>query len=549
MLIIITRLRKEQNIMITQIKRTFLAFLLIFCLINISPVLCIFTSAFVVNDLNSNNADSQGIIYEIHETEKTASVSKANSKTISGTITIPEKVKKSNAEYIVNIIEDYAFINCLNITDISIPESITKIGDGVFRNCTGLKNILIPNSVSSIGNSTFYSCSNLSSVKLSNKLIAINEQTFYKCTSLSSITIPSSVTTIEKEAFKYCKNLNAISFPSGLTTIGSSAFYNCEKITEISIPDSISILGRSAFYNTTWYKNKPNGLIYLGKFIYKYKGTMPLNTSVTLQDGTKRIADEAFSRCKNMVSISIPNSVISIGNASFNGCKGLTSINLPNSITNISENAFDSCTGLTCIIIPTGVNSITKFTFYDCSNLKSITVLNNIKNIDILFFNYCEDLIFKLYDNTYAHTFALKNNIKFELLERSEPTWNITFDQKFANGIIDEQSVSKIKEKQGSDISIKDSKGNILNGNAIVGTGSVISYNGNDYTVLIKGDLNGDGKIDSKDYLLIKRAYLRIYTLNEFQTKVACLKDTSFPTAIDYLKVKRHFLGTYNIFE
>lgn len=97
-------------------------------------------------------------------------------------------------------------------------------------------------------------------------------------------------------------------------------------------------------------------------------------------------------------------------------------------------------------------------------------------------------------------------------------------------------------------ITVTDKKGNVLPDNSLIGTGCVISDGENSYTVVIKGDVNGDGEINSVDYLMTKRIFLGTYSPDAFQNRAASITDSVSPNSFDYLKIKRHFLGTYDIF-
>ena len=328
-------------------------------------------------------------------------ITKINQNAFSGcssltSITIPDSVTS---------IGDSAFSGCSGLTSITIPDSVTSIGGGAFSGCKGLTSITIPNSVTSIGNWAFSGCSGLTSITIPNSVTSIGayafsfctgltsiivdeENTKYHsagnclietesktliagcknsiiptdgsvtsigssafrgCTGLTSITIPNSVTSIGEDAFYGCTGLTNITIPDSVTSIDRYAFSGCTGLTNITIPDSVTSIGDRAFYDTTWYNNQPDGLVYAGKVAYKYKGTMPSNTSIVLKEGTLGITDYAFEGCSGLTSVTIPDSVTSIGYEAFYNCSSLTSITIPDSVTSIGDFAFGNCTGLTSI--------------------------------------------------------------------------------------------------------------------------------------------------------------------------------------------------------
>lgn len=168
-------------------------------------------------------------------------------------------------------------------TTITIPSSIS------YNNITYI--------VTTIGDDAFYCCSNLVSIIMPNSLISIGNRAFYGCRSLISVYIPNCVIRINEYAFSGCTGLSSI-----------------------YIPNSVICIGREAFNETPWYNNQQDGLVYAGKVAYKYKGEMTEGTTIEIRNGTSGLGDYAFSDCKGLISISIPNSVVSIGNWAFAGC-------------------------------------------------------------------------------------------------------------------------------------------------------------------------------------------------------------------------------------
>ena len=252
-----------------------------------------------------------------------------------------------------------------------------------------IKNVIIEKGVTSIGSDAFYECSNLTSVTIPESVTNIGNYAFYNCSNLTSVTIPESVTSIGNYAFYSCSSLTAISIPNSATSIGSLAFYKCSNLASITIPNSVTSIGENAFSKTKWDENQPDGLVYAGSFLLRYKGTIPANAKVEIKDGTKGIADLAFYGRSGLTSISIPNSVMSIGNYAFQKCSGLTTVSIPNSVTSIGERAFSECSYLTSATIGKSVKRINSYTFYNCSNLTSVTMGNSVTQIGMYAFSGC----------------------------------------------------------------------------------------------------------------------------------------------------------------
>ena len=314
----------------------------------------------------------------------------STSSTISTTYYIPSSLRSVTATG-GNILYG-AFYDCSMLTSVTIGNGVTSIGDRAFYDCSGLTSVTIGNGVTNIGEQAFYNCSDITSVTIGNGVTSIGDRAFYNCSGLTSITIPDSVTSIGSGAFYECSGLTSVTVGNGVTSIGSYAFSGCSGLTSITIPDSVTSIGSDAFYGTAWYNSQPNGVVYAGKVAYGYKGTMPSNTSVVLEEGTLGIADYAFSGCSGLVSITIPDSVTSIGSSAFYDCSGLTSITIPDSVESIEYQAFYNCSGLTSVTIGNGVTSIGDRAFYGCSGLTSVTIGNGVTSIGDDAFRNCSGL-------------------------------------------------------------------------------------------------------------------------------------------------------------
>ncbi len=236
-----------------------------------------------------------------------------------------------------------AFYGCKNIKSITLPSSITKIGELAFLDCE-LDSLYIP-SIDSFLNICFepdqpawgddcrsnplYCANNLyingvhtTTLVVPEGIKEIKPYTFYDCSCITSIILPNSLTSIDSYAFKGCTGLKSVVIPDSVTSIGGSAFYGCNKLTNIVIPDSVTFIGGSAFY----------------------------------------------------------------------GCNNLTSIEIPGSITSISYDVFSYCNKLTNVIIPDGVQSIDSDAFYGCNNLTNIVIPDSVTSIDRRILEYCDRL-------------------------------------------------------------------------------------------------------------------------------------------------------------
>ena len=277
-------------------------------------------------------------------------------------------------------------------SDVS-ENSGTNIGSDAFAYCQNLTSVTIGSGVASIGERAFADCNNLVSVTLNSDSVVSASRT--NSTSMNTIfgeqvktyIIGDSVNSIGNYAFNHCTGLTSIIISDSVTSIGSNAFSGCSSLTSIINGNGVTSIGSNAFKGAAWYDNQPDGLIYIGKVAYMYKGEMAPNTHITIEDGTTEIASNAFNGYDALSSIDIPNSVIKIGEYAFSGCDSLSTITIPNSLTTIEKCAFRNCTGLTSLNLGNGVKSIGENAFGGCTNLISVSGGDNIRNIERNAFN------------------------------------------------------------------------------------------------------------------------------------------------------------------
>ena len=227
-----------------------------------------------------------------------------------------------------------------SITYNGITYPVTAIGGHAFNRCYGLTSVTIGDAVTSIEYRAFTGCSRLTSVTFGNSVTTIGTEAFNECCSLKEVNIPNPVTTIGDQAFYQCEGLTSVTMSNSVTSIGNAAFYGCANLSDITLSNSITDCSSSAFTGTLWYDNQPDGVVYAGHILYKYTGEMPEGTSIIVDDQTFAIADEAFSGCNGLSSITIPNSVNAIGSGAFHNCGGLENITIPNSVSIIGSGAF-----------------------------------------------------------------------------------------------------------------------------------------------------------------------------------------------------------------
>jgi len=312
----------------------------------------------------------------------------------------------------VSVIGDYAFYYC-NITSITLSSSLTDIGNYAFYatdieyinipdtttyiggyafSMSRIRNISIPNGITTVYASTFSNCTLLTEVTLPSSITSIGPDAFKGCHNLTSIVLPSNVTIVDNGAFNGCSGLTSFTLPDSVTKIGNEVFYNCTNLSTFDFSSNVNYVGKYAFYNTAWYNAQPDGVVYLDYVALTYKGTMPASTNINFAEGTKIIADSAFKGFLNLNSIAASEGLTTIQASAFSGCSNMVTVTLPSSISLIDTEAFYACNKTTTISLQNNPNNSTIIgsrAFNGCWALTSISLPNSVQYIGQWAFSGC----------------------------------------------------------------------------------------------------------------------------------------------------------------
>lgn len=331
------------------------------------------------------------------------SYSAAIDSSVSGDISIPDRLGGSPVVCIGN----YAFSYCSKLTSVAIPATVRTIEQYAFQHCTSLTELILPEGVESIATHAFDTCSGATSISIPNSVTTIGSYAFAHCSSLTSLVIPDGLTSIADYAFYECSALQSVVIPGHLVDFPNAMtiFSGCSSIKEISIPGNPNFSPRSVF-NNSWGGSITNivvapGCTSIPNSLFSGSGA----TTISLPDTVTYIGTNAFTNCKNLSSLVLPEGLVEIAYNAFYSCS-LSSIVLPESLERLDDYAFN-LSGFKSLVIPRNVSSLGANLFANCFGLEHLYLpkafegktsklrIEDARNCEVVFYDVILDVTSK----------------------------------------------------------------------------------------------------------------------------------------------------------
>lgn len=287
-----------------------------------------------------------------------------------GHVVIPDEVTE---------IRERVFRDRADLTGITLPEGLRRVGQSAFEGCTGLTGMYFPKQVEKIDIHAFQDCAGLRQITVENGDIVIANNAFDGCTGLTQVALPRVLAHDPSAFYRMSVSINEyfvvenglltgyygpggdLMIPDEVTAIEGtyggdsgmfSPFQNNTRLTSVTIPAGVTAIPMSLFSGCTSL------------------------TRVTMLGQVKSLGDCAFAGCGNLTDISLPDSVTNIGSHCFDNCKSLTGMALPGGLTYLGSYCFSGCERLTSLHIPAGVDGHLTGVFSGCTALTDLTIDN-----------------------------------------------------------------------------------------------------------------------------------------------------------------------------
>lgn len=222
------------------------------------------------------------------------------------------------------------FRNCTALTDVTFEDGRTELPDTLLED-SGIRQLTVPQTVTKIGDSAFAGCTQLTAITLPAGLRELGSGAFKGCTALTGVALPDSLTDLGYGVFRDCSALTAAEFPAGIAPVswssGSSMLRNCTSLRSVKLPKTVPFLDDDFFAGCTALEQ------------------------IVLPDSVTKIGSNLFNGCTALTDVTLSTNLQAIPANTFYGCASLQKLVAPYAVTKIGKNAFANCTSLTALTL------------------------------------------------------------------------------------------------------------------------------------------------------------------------------------------------------
>ncbi len=306
------------------------------------------------------------------------------------------------------------FLDCVALTEVSLPETVAGSGIELFGGCTALAKVDLPENGIALQYNAFVGTPCAAAAEnwkdgmliIDGYLFGVNEE--FKGTSV--LTLPEGIVSVAASAMSasygargYVDSLSSVVFPQSIRSIGAKAFYKCAALASVTMPQGVKLngVGEDVFKETPYLQNdanwEDNGL-YLANWLLAVKDTAM--TSFTVREGTEYIVNSSSSSrlftktaAASLQSLTLPSSLKAIGDYAFYYLGELTSVTLPAGLEHIGDDAFANCSKLAQVNLGDckGLIEIGSGAFRSCA-LTVVTIPASVQTVGNYAFNFNKTL-------------------------------------------------------------------------------------------------------------------------------------------------------------
>ncbi len=295
-------------------------------------------------------------------------------------VTLPETV---------TAIGDCCFRECLALTSISLPEGLEQIGDCAFQNCTRLTDIFLPGSLKTVGVNPFVQAGTKNiGISPENSALRFYDDMLFATEDDRLISFTGDYDLEERSKPK--KETVSREIPEGTRIIGDKAFYRISKVSGIILPESIEEIGAYAFSGMENLDriNIPASVRRIGGRAFSHTALSRVNIEAQI----KTLPEEIFSGCDKLEEVTLPESLETIEDAAFFYCEALRTISIPDSVTEIGNSMFRHCISLKSIHLPAGLKKMSDGLLLECSALEELEIPSGVTEMEIFAVSECNGL-------------------------------------------------------------------------------------------------------------------------------------------------------------